>query len=137
MGEEIRTKNFRREDFLAFHKLLEEETTLLRSLFANQGLSNREFVAGFELEAWLLDSAGNANPKNEMFLRSLKHGLVVPELAKFNIELNGSPPAFRARPFRGCTTSLVPPGTNASIARICSASASCRSAYFRQYPPKI
>ena len=99
MGEEIRTKNFRREDFLAFHKLLEEETTLLRSLFANQGLSNREFVAGFELEAWLLDSAGNANPKNEMFLRSLKHGLVVPELAKFNIELNGSPTSLQGKAF--------------------------------------
>lgn len=99
MGEEIRTKNFVREDFVAFHKCLEEETSLLGSLFSNQGLSNREFVAGFELEAWLLDSSGNVHPENEMFLRSLKHGLVVPELAKFNIEINGSPTSLQGKAF--------------------------------------
>lgn len=99
MGEEIRTRNFSREDFVAFHEHLEEETSLLGSLFVNRGLSNREHVAGFELEAWLLDKAGRPYPENETFLRSLKHGLVVPELAKFNIEINGSPTSLQGKAF--------------------------------------
>lgn len=99
MGEEIRTRNFTRSDFEAFRERLKEETALLHYLFENRGLSDREFVAGFELEAWLLDAHGNAHPENETFLKRLKHGLVVPELAKFNIELNGSPTSLQGKAF--------------------------------------
>ena len=99
VGEEIRTRNFTRSDFEEFRERLKEETSLLRYLIENRGLSEREFVAGFELEAWLLDSDGNAHPENEIFLKRLKHGLVVPELAKFNIELNGSPTSLQGKAF--------------------------------------
>lgn len=99
MGEEIRTRNFTRSDFEEFRERLREETSLLRYLFENRGLSEREHVAGFELEAWLLDPQGDAYPDNENFLKRVKHGLVVPELAKFNIELNGSPTSLQGRAF--------------------------------------
>ncbi len=56
-------------------------------------------MAGYELEAWLLDCDGNPAPCNEEFLAHLKDPLVVPELAKFNVELNGSPTSLTGRVF--------------------------------------
>ena len=99
MGEEIRTRTFAEEDFTVFAERLSEETTLLRHLHENRGLSQREHVAGFELEAWLLDMHGAPHPDNAAYLAHLKHGLVVPELAKFNIEINGSPTSLQGKAF--------------------------------------
>ena len=99
MGEEIRTRTFSEADFASFRQRLTEETSLLRYLFENRGLSQREHVAGFELEAWLVDDAGAARPENAVFLQRLKHGLVVPELAKFNVEINGSPTSLQGKAF--------------------------------------
>jgi hypothetical protein len=41
-------------------------------------------------EAWLLDHAGGP-PVNARFLRALNDPLVVPELCRFNVELNAPP----------------------------------------------
>ena len=99
LGEEIRTRTFSEADFTAFRQRLSEETELLRYLFENRGLSEREHVAGFELEAWLVNNEGRAHPGNANFLQRLKHGLVVPELAKFNVEINGSPTSLQGKTF--------------------------------------
>ncbi len=99
VGEEIRTRSFAEADFAMFAERLREETALLRYLFENRGLSQREHVAGFELEAWLVDGEGRAHPDNAVFLERLKHGLVVPELAKFNVEINGSPTSLQGKSF--------------------------------------
>lgn len=53
-------------------------------------------MAGFELEAWLLDHAGLPSPVNEACLRLLNDPLVVPELSRFNVELNAPPVEMRA-----------------------------------------
>ena len=99
MGSEVSHRYFDAEDFSRFRQLLDEETKLLEAAFREQTLSPRGDVAGFELEAWLIDDQGNPLPDNERFLDALGNSLVVPELAKFNIELNGSPCALTGRVF--------------------------------------
>jgi gamma-glutamyl:cysteine ligase YbdK (ATP-grasp superfamily) len=99
MGSEVTQRFFEAEDFSRFRELLDEETALLKKMFAEDAFSKRGDVAGFELEAWLVDSAGNPLPDNERFLSALNSPLVVPELAKFNIELNGSPCALTGKVF--------------------------------------
>ena len=51
----------------------------------------RARVGGFELEAWLIDDAAQPAPLNDVFLERLDNPMVVPELARFNIELNDHP----------------------------------------------
>lgn len=64
---------------------------MLRALADRGGFTEGSFVAGFELEAWLLDHTGRPNPVNEAYLRALDDPLVVPELSRFNVELNAPP----------------------------------------------
>lgn len=99
MGEEIKTRDFTQHDFAEFSKRLRRETQLLESIFREGGFSRRGPVAGFELEAWLVDRDGNPLPINRAYLDRLGSSLVVPELAAFNIELNGSPTALTGRAF--------------------------------------
>jgi hypothetical protein len=99
MGDEIATHHFTQDDFAAFEARLVAETGLVRKLFTDSGFSQRGAVAGFELEAWLIDKAGRPAPINKQFLDVLQSALVVPELAAFNVELNGSPSAMTGRVF--------------------------------------
>ncbi len=99
MGDEIDRRYFDAEDFSAFRERLDEETDLLRQAFAHEEFSTRGDVAGFELEAWLVDDAGDPQPSNHSYLEALNNPLVVPELAAFNVELNGSPSALTGKVF--------------------------------------
>jgi len=91
MGQEIRRTHFSAADFERFSAKLTDETASLRSLANAGGFQDARFIAGFELEAWLLDHAGFPNPVNEAYLRTLDDPLVVPELSRFNVELNAPP----------------------------------------------
>ena len=91
MGDEIAQRHFNAEDYTRFRRRLDEETAAVQALFERGGFSERGDIAGFELEAWLVDAHGNPAPENERFLATLDNPLVVPELAAFNVELNGSP----------------------------------------------
>ena len=99
MGDEIAQRHFNAEDFTSFRRRLDRETAEVAQLFANGGFSERGDIAGFELEAWLVDAHGNPAPRNEHFLDALDNPLVVPELASYNVELNGSPCAITGRVF--------------------------------------
>jgi len=99
VGDEIERRYFDAEDFSEFRIRLDAETTLLRQQFTDGEFSDRGDVAGFELEGWLVDERGDPLPENETFLAALNNPLVVPELAAFNVELNGSPSALTGRVF--------------------------------------
>ena len=99
MGDEIESRYFEAEDFSAFRARLDEEQALLEQLFERDEFSPRGDVAGFELEAWLVDDTGDPLPRNSEFLDALRHPLVVPELATYNVELNGSPSTISGRVF--------------------------------------
>ena len=96
MGEEIRHSHFRPRDFEVFETRLAEETRLLGRWFAEGRFSTDVPVCGLEMEAWLIDADGRPAPLNRAFLDALQHPLVVPELARFNVELNVNPQPLHA-----------------------------------------
>ena len=55
MGQEINTRHFTAKDFESFQQRLAEETEILAGWFEHQQLSSRGLVAGYEMEAWLID----------------------------------------------------------------------------------
>ncbi len=99
MGQEIADSHFTRADFDAFAERLRAETELLVQWFRDDGFSRLDRVVGFELEAWLTDESGNAAPVNDRLLERMNDPLVVPELARFNVEINGDPQPLAGRPF--------------------------------------
>jgi gamma-glutamyl:cysteine ligase YbdK (ATP-grasp superfamily) len=88
MGQEIHESHFRKQDFDRFHRQLQQETEQLASLFSEQSFSYHAEVGGFEVEAWLVDKEGKPAAINEEYLRRLNDPMVVPELARFNVEMN-------------------------------------------------
>ncbi len=90
MGQEIGSDTFTADDFARFSQQLELETQHAREAFADGRFSNEAWVAGFELEAWLVDEHFFPVPRNVAFLKQLGNPLVVEELSRFNIEINGT-----------------------------------------------
>lgn len=92
MGREIERGAFTEEDFERFGERLRAETEALRGYFAEDRLSGRHGVGGYELEAWLVDPRDNQPvPVNEAFMARMPEGTVSAELAQFNFELNAPP----------------------------------------------
>ncbi len=93
MGQEIDSSRFRHKDFRRFMSNLSRETNLLGDWFDQGVFCDTGKVGGFELEAWLVDANGQPSAINESYLRLTKvSGLpVVPELSRFNIEINSEP----------------------------------------------
>ena len=99
MGDEIRERHFNAEDFSRFRRRLDSETALVAQLFQDDGFSHRGDIIGFELEAWIVDAEGHPLAENQRLLDVIGNPLVVPELASYNVELNGSPTALRGNVF--------------------------------------
>jgi gamma-glutamyl:cysteine ligase YbdK (ATP-grasp superfamily) len=99
MGQEISLTHFVAEDFDRFHQKLVQETSLLDRLCKQQAFSQREPSVGFEIEAWLVDSAMRPAAINKHYLATLNEPLASMELAKFNIELNSEPLALTGNVF--------------------------------------
>lgn len=91
MGEEIQYRRFNKSDYQQFVSHLKTETALVKNWFDNRVFSSAPLMAGYELEAWLINHSGNPVAINEEFLRLADNELLSPELAKFNIELNVEP----------------------------------------------
>jgi gamma-glutamyl:cysteine ligase YbdK (ATP-grasp superfamily) len=94
MGDEIATAGFRAEDFSLFARRLAEETEVARAMFADGCFSQGGFSLGFEIEAWIVDHNFFPAPINQRLLEALNNPLVVPELSRFNVELNSDPLAL-------------------------------------------
>jgi hypothetical protein len=91
MGQEIGRTQFTDADFTEYAECLCRETELLGEWFQDAAFSTRDRTGGFELEAWLIDAAARPRPVNAEFLAQLDDPMVVPELARFNVELNDHP----------------------------------------------
>jgi len=91
LGEEIGRLSLGARDFHRFRARLAQETERLGELEKAGAFSEAGFVAGFEVEAWLVDRQCRPSPVNEALLERLQDPLVVPELSRFNVELNGTP----------------------------------------------
>ncbi|ACF44063.1 glutamate-cysteine ligase family protein [Pelodictyon phaeoclathratiforme] len=91
MGSEITKTEFSEEDFRQFHQNLRKETRILMDWFSSDLFDNHQEMCGFELEAWLIDQHCAPTARNEEFLQRVNNPLVVPELSKYNFELNIAP----------------------------------------------
>ena len=91
MGREVSSSRFNKQDFKAFERHLQDEMQLLSRWFDEREFSEAPLRGGFEMEAWLVDPYLHPAPVNEQFLKRCANPLIVPELARFNIELNGEP----------------------------------------------
>lgn len=96
MGEEIQSSQFGEADHARFQAALIAETEILSRYFATERFDPEGGMAGFELEAWLIDSLYRPTSLNDEFLRLFDNPLASPELASFNVEVNGTP-----RPLKG------------------------------------
>jgi gamma-glutamyl:cysteine ligase YbdK (ATP-grasp superfamily) len=106
MGEEIRSSEFTPTDFATFKDKLAAETASLAEIFSCQGFAENHPVAGFELEAWLIDADLRPVPRNEEFLTRFDNPLASPELASFNIEVNTEPRQLQGHVFSAMHQSL-------------------------------
>jgi len=95
VGQDIQFSSFSEADFAAFRSNLRLETARLAQ-WIKGGVFERDqdCSIGLELEAWLLDKDCMPSPHNQEFLSTFNHPLVVPELSKYNFELNASPRAL-------------------------------------------
>lgn len=91
MGEEIKATGFTGEDKVRFDARLAKETDLARALFAADKFSRAGYTLGFEIETWIVDHNYFPSSINQQLLEALNNPLVVPELSRFNLELNCDP----------------------------------------------
>lgn len=91
MGEEIETTGFTRADKARFADRLAQETDLARALFAQDKFSRAGHMLGFEIETWIVDHNYAPSSINQRLLETLDSPYVVPELSRFNVELNCDP----------------------------------------------
>jgi len=91
MGEEIQKDNFEQADFDRFQERLEQETEVVRSLFAKREFDNSSRNLGYELELCLADTDGHPSKNNIEIIEATGNPLFTSELAKFNLEINGNP----------------------------------------------
>lgn len=91
MGKEVAHCGFEPRQFDLFTRRLRDETALLDRMLAQGRFAEDRYMAGFELEAWIVDRNFFPLPINDEFLERLGSPLVVPELSRFNVELNGEP----------------------------------------------
>jgi len=99
VGQEISRSHFSDEDFARFKAQLADETERFAGLVRSGALVDEGFCIGFEIEAWLVDRHGFPSPTNTEYLAALNNALVVPELSRFNVELNGTPQPLHGRAF--------------------------------------
>jgi hypothetical protein len=99
VGQEIAQTRFSEHDHARFARSLADETALLEDWLREGRFRATGHTVGFELEAWLIDRNCFPLPSNEAFLARLASPLVVPELSKFNVELNGTPQVLAADAF--------------------------------------
>lgn len=100
MGQEIQATQFDAEAFEAFAQHLDRETRLLSAWEKDGLLCCQGNKLGFELEGWLVDQESLPAPCNQAFIETADSSDIVPELAKFNFELNTAPVEFGSEMFQ-------------------------------------
>jgi hypothetical protein len=91
MGTEIGKSHFSEMEFETFRKLLRKETAVLKGMFDREEFVDHGKVIGLELETWLVNNDFIPAPDNDRFLAKLDSPYVVPELSRFNAEINAPP----------------------------------------------
>lgn len=107
MGKEIEGKGYSVEEMDEFKKKLTKETELLKFWFDEEMFKKDSFKTGIELEAWLTNENMLPDPYSVEFLDNLKDEQVVPEIARFNFEINSNPYVLNGRVFSKLQSELT------------------------------
>lgn len=92
MGQEIRDTNFSQSVREEFRARLRRETATLKGWFEQKAFDcDSAFTVGLELEGWLIDENHLPTPRNVEFFSTANDPDIVPELSKFNFEINAPP----------------------------------------------
>ncbi|MCB1801798.1 MAG: glutamate--cysteine ligase [Gammaproteobacteria bacterium] len=91
MGQEISDSEFDQAAFSEFRRRVDDETRLLADWLQQGRLVSSRRRFGFEIEGWLIDADGRPAARNRDFLDAVADPLVVPELSRFNFEINSEP----------------------------------------------
>jgi gamma-glutamyl:cysteine ligase YbdK (ATP-grasp superfamily) len=106
MGNEITDSQFSRDDFQTFAARLKAETELLKRWWKTGQLAQEPPRIGFELETWLVDAQGRPAPLNAQVMARANDPLLAPELAQYNLEINGTPRLLAGAPFSALQAEL-------------------------------
>jgi len=107
VGREITQVRFDPADYTSFRERVEAETRIFETWWREGQFDRSAYTGGFELEAWLVDRECHPFPENEPFLKRVASPLVVPELSRFNVELNGTPQRLAGRALRTLEDELL------------------------------
>ena len=92
MGQEIEQTSFGAHEQEKFRARLRHETKTLKRWFDEQAFEQSSTpTTGLELEAWLTDENLLPAPQNDRFIAIADDARIVPELSRFNFELNVDP----------------------------------------------
>ena len=91
MGQEISDSEFDDAAFAEFRHRVDEETRLLGEWLDEGRLAPAQRRFGFEVEGWLIDADARPVARNQDFLAAVDDPFVVPELSRFNFEINSEP----------------------------------------------
>lgn len=99
MGKEIQRKGYTEEEMVEFRAKLKQETDLLKSWFDDKKFESGGHKTGIELEGWLANENMLPDPYSPDFLKKVDNWQVVPEIAKFNFEINSEPHDLKGNAF--------------------------------------
>ena len=107
MGQEITSTEYSNADYDLFKKKLRNETKIVKNWFENKTFTDNQLRVGLELEAWLVDRDKVPAPSSCEFLKKLNSPIVVPEISKFNFELNSHPEEIGSSTFYNLEHDMV------------------------------
>lgn len=106
MGNEVDSTSYSLEEIKAFELRVEKETAVLKTWFENNIFQEDVCKTGLELEAWLTNENMLPDPHSDTFLEKLGHPQIVPEIAKFNFEINSEPHSLSGKVFTSLENEL-------------------------------
>lgn len=115
MGQEIYTDFFTENDSIKFKDAVRQETLQLKKYFDENSFCDGPPMCGLELEAWLVNDNFLPDPKSDLLVEKLNNELVVPEIAKFNFEINSEPFAISKNCFEKMEETLLNTWNECSI----------------------
>ncbi|MEV7006583.1 glutamate--cysteine ligase [Streptosporangium sp. NPDC051022] len=101
MGQQVDKDRFSEAEFARFGERLAEQLDRLREVLARPGFGTGPATIGAELELFLVTPEGRPLPRNHEVRAAADDDRLVPELGRFNLEVNLTPLPIAGRPFGG------------------------------------
>ncbi|MDB4973890.1 MAG: glutamate-cysteine ligase, family 2 [Myxococcaceae bacterium] len=99
MGKALERDRFTAAEFARFSERLTEHLAVLRELLARPGFGAGASSIGAEVELHLVDDEVQPLAENQAVLDTAHDARLMPEINRFNLEINASPVALRGSPF--------------------------------------